>query len=129
MSQRDILYAIVHLYIDLTRALGGQARPERPERFGADATLLLIRAAVYIGTIDGRPLTATKLADYLGLPRATVIRKLQQLVQRGAIEREDGHYCTPRRRLDQIDRGDLADLVKLIQAAAQRLTNSDGVPQ
>jgi DNA-binding transcriptional ArsR family regulator len=47
---------------------------------------LLICSAVFIGHAEGRALTAGKIADYIGMPRPTVIRKLQALEARGVVE-------------------------------------------
>jgi DNA-binding IclR family transcriptional regulator len=90
-------------------------------QFGSRTDFLLIGAAVYLSTIEGRPLTASKLADYVGMPRASVIRKLRTLIRRGAIERNGKVYCTPTNRLAALRLDDHAALVKLVQASAGHL--------
>lgn len=54
----------------------------------ADETLLLI--AIFIGQAEQRPMTAAKLAEYAGIPRPTVIRKLRDLEKDGLLEILDG---------------------------------------
>lgn len=49
--------------------------------------LMLIELALVIGQVDDKPMSATKVAQYIGLPRTTVIRKLNQLVETGMVER------------------------------------------
>ncbi|WP_367949109.1 helix-turn-helix domain-containing protein [Paraburkholderia sp. NMBU_R16] len=44
--------------------------------------------AVAIGDLEGRPLTAYKLAQYIGMPRPTVIRKLASMTCAGLVERD-----------------------------------------
>lgn len=51
----------------------------------SDADSVLLCAAVYIGQCERRPMTAGKLADFIGMPRPTVNRKLEELKQRGIV--------------------------------------------
>jgi predicted Rossmann fold nucleotide-binding protein DprA/Smf involved in DNA uptake len=63
-----------------------------PDRFGADANDLALFAGLLIGTAEGRPMNATKLAHYVGIPRPSVIRKLDALTRRGLVERTGGGF-------------------------------------
>jgi IclR-like helix-turn-helix domain-containing protein len=85
MSQRDQIEIILRLWIDLTRQIHQAADPARQSRFGAGTGPLLISAAVLAATLDRRPMTAHKLAGYVGMARPTVIRHLHQLEQHGAV--------------------------------------------
>ncbi|WP_155755013.1 helix-turn-helix domain-containing protein [Burkholderia pseudomultivorans] len=68
------------------------------KRFGSRADELVLLAAVFVGQAEGRPMNASKLAAYAGIPRPTVIRKLQALARRGVLERIDGGlYALPAR--------------------------------
>jgi hypothetical protein len=40
--------------------------------FGADASDTLLCAAVYLGMFENRLMNASKLADYVGVPRSTM---------------------------------------------------------
>ena len=115
------LYHLVHLWIELTRQLHKAMAPDLQRQFGSRASLLLIGAAVYLGTIEARPLTATKLADYIGIPRVTVIRHLRTLCRRGAVEKIGYYYRTPAKRLDRIARDDHGTVVDLVRATADKL--------
>ncbi len=80
--------------LDVLRAFGAAYLGHK--RFGARADELVLLAAVFVGQADGRPMNASKLADYAGIPRPTVIRKLKALARRGVLERIDGGlYALP----------------------------------
>lgn len=55
--------------------------------FGADVDAIFIACAVQIGHSEKRPMSATKIAHYLGIPRTTVLRKLDTLIQLNIVER------------------------------------------
>lgn len=54
-------------------------------RIGDNADHILIGAALMVGEAENRPMSATDISEYLGIPRATVVRKLQQLHQMGHV--------------------------------------------
>jgi hypothetical protein len=96
----------------------------------ASCTDIILLCAVMIGHADGRPMTASKLAAYVGMPRPTVFRRLQELMSRGII----GHDARKRWRLLTIDmaRRDLIDSVVVANAqhvfrAADALSKMDGL--
>lgn len=49
---------------------------------------LLLTAAVYLGEAEGRPMSAGKLAIFIGMPRPTVLRHLADLEGRGHTYRD-----------------------------------------
>lgn len=57
----------------------------RERRFGARAADVLILMGVMIGEAEGKPLSAYKLAELVGVPRPTVIRKLAKLKRDGLV--------------------------------------------
>jgi predicted transcriptional regulator len=59
-------------------------------------------AAVVIGQAESRPMTAHKIAQYVGAPRTTVIRRLDNLVALGAIVRRGTRYYMTTERLHVI---------------------------
>ncbi len=59
--------------------------PHVEERFGADALDTFLCAAVYLGTFENRQMNASKLADYVGVPRSTM--DLEELERVGRVER------------------------------------------
>jgi hypothetical protein len=54
--------------------------------FGADASDTLLCAAVYLGMFENRLMNASKLADYVGVPRSTM--DLEDLERVGRVERK-----------------------------------------
>lgn len=83
--------------MELSRTLIGAKRANDPPR--ADRLLLL--AAVTIGTLDGRPFRVQKLADYVGMPRTSVLRRLEELEAEGWLEYDQkGHVLTRTERLN-----------------------------
>ena len=73
------------LLIDLTRALGTGLL--RTDRFGTRAEDLLILCGLCVGQAEGRPMTAFKLAQYIGQARPSVIRRLDRLEAAGLVRR------------------------------------------
>lgn len=61
------------------------------KRYGSIADEVMMNLAIYVGQVELKPLNAFKLAEYVGIPRSTVIRKIQTGVERGfLIENPDG---------------------------------------
>lgn len=60
------------------------------DEFGPHCTDMLLMAAVYIGQAEGKPMNASKLAIYSGIPRPTVVRRLAALQSEGLVIRHDG---------------------------------------
>lgn len=112
------LYHFARLWVELTRQLHATVAPDLQDQFGSRVPLLLIGAAVYLSTVEGRPMTASKLADYVGMPRATVIRRLDMLRRLGVVERINSKWRTPAKRLALINRTDPSSLARLVKAAA-----------
>lgn len=115
------LYHLINLWISLTRHLHEAADAERQQRFGTHVGDLLIRAGVYLGTIEGHPMTAAKLADYVGIPRPTVMRRLRALERRGLVARRGRSWCTPPRLINRRNAQDFGDVIKLVRSANQKL--------
>lgn len=75
---------IARFLLDMMRSA---ARVVLSAHYGASlADEVMLCAAVYIGHHEGRPMSAAKLADYIGMPRPTVIRKLADLELRGLVK-------------------------------------------
>jgi DNA-binding IclR family transcriptional regulator len=56
-------------------------------------TLLLVACAVVVGHAERRPMNATKISLYVDLPRTTVLRKLEQLIEHGVVVKHGLNYC------------------------------------
>lgn len=112
--------AILHLVLDLTRILS--AGVLRRKRFGASADYMLLLCAVGVGELEGRPLTAHKLADQAGIPRPSVVRKLAEMEATGLVHRlKGGAYTLAPGVLDS------PEAVAALRAAAKRVTAVAGV--
>lgn len=65
----------------------------RERRFTSNAADVLLICAVAIGDLEARPMTAFKLAQYIGMPRPTVVRKLARMARAGLVVRDGrGRY-------------------------------------
>lgn len=59
------------------------------DKFGTRAGDAVLCCAIFIGLGEGKPMTASKLSEYAGMPRATVIRKLGELERVGLVRLVD----------------------------------------
>jgi hypothetical protein len=50
----------------------------------------LLGAAIFMAQVQGRPMTAAKAAAYVGLPRPTAVRRLEDMRARGILEVQGG---------------------------------------
>ena len=86
--------ALAKAYIALTRVMVDFVFGKKP----ADHSLLLIGSAIMVGHAENRPMNATKIANYVGLPRSTVIRKLNEFLRVGVIARYGNVYVLSEER-------------------------------
>lgn len=122
MLTKSRFYQVANLWIELTRHLHKAVAPEVQYQFGSRTSLLLVWVAVYLGTAEGKLMTASKLATFVGMPRTTVIRRLARLRRAGAIEKVGGKYRTLTKRMDGLARSDqMATLTRLVRTAHEKL--------
>ena len=88
IMHRSERLALANAYIGLTRVMVDSVFGKKP----ADHSLLLIGSAIMVGHAENKPMNATKIAHYIGLPRSTVIRKLNQFLKAGVIARHGNVY-------------------------------------
>ena len=86
--------ALAKAYIALTRVMVDSVFGEK----AADHSLLLIGTAIMIGHAENRPLNATKIAHYIGMPRSSVVRKLNEFLRAGVIARQGNVYLLSEER-------------------------------
>lgn len=85
--------AISRLLLDLARVFHNKAYKETGGKpFGAEIDIIFVGACVAIGDLERRPMSASDIASYIDMPRATVQRKLDQLVRRNIVTREGNHF-------------------------------------
>ncbi|WP_407155138.1 helix-turn-helix domain-containing protein [Bradyrhizobium sp. STM 3557] len=119
-SLRSRLHVITHLWIELTRRLSLLSRPGET-RFGVEIADHLITMTVYLGMVEEREMTASRIAKEVGLPRTTVLRRLAALERLGDIERRGLTWRTPLHKLTQMERADLDAIAALIRGHADEL--------
>lgn len=59
---------------------------------GASSDDLIICLALFVGQSESRPFTAGKLATYVGIPRATVTRRLSALRENRVVRQDDAGW-------------------------------------
>lgn len=79
-------------YLSLTRTMHELTFPLDKAGFGSSMELMLVFIGVFIGDAEGRPTTATKIAVHCGMARASVYRRLKQLMAMGKVTRERRNY-------------------------------------
>lgn len=99
-------------------------------KFGSSADDVMLLLAVFIGQAEARPMTPGKLAEYVGIPRATVIRKTRLMQQNGWLEAgRDGALTVPVALLNTPDvMQSVEDAAHAIRKAAAELSKMDGKP-
>lgn len=89
---------VVKAMIAAMREFGGPIIT--PERFGAEASSIILCMGIYVGQSEGRPMNTSKLAAYVGIPRTTVMRRLSELERDGIISRMGEGYALTLEFLD-----------------------------
>jgi DNA-binding transcriptional ArsR family regulator len=83
-----------------------------------------LRAASAAGrswSSNSREMNASKLADYVGVPRSTVQRRLEELEQLGRVERRGTTWRTPLKALARAEEYDLAAIADMIKESLDQL--------
>ena len=107
-------------YIALTGVMVDSVFGNKP----ADHSLLLIGFAIMVGHAENRPMNATKIANYVGLPRSTVIRKLNEFLRVGAIARQGNVYLLSEERAHNQTKY-VAQAMRIFRAAEKSLKASE----
>ncbi|QOE32768.1 helix-turn-helix domain-containing protein [Achromobacter phage Mano] len=98
----------------------------KDERFGTRADDAVLCCAIFVGQAEHKPMTAAKLAEYAGIPRPTVVRKLRQLQVEGIVRVLDGGQAELVADLlaDGLQAA-TARSIRVINTAASRLSKMD----
>jgi hypothetical protein len=113
----DVRLALARMYI-------GVAQITRTRMPKGDLTDVVITAAVTVGTIEGRPMSAAKIAHYTGMPRATVLRRLKRLIQQGYISRKGNTFVS--NRMPVISSAFIRRFIRLLEPAVKTLSVHNG---
>jgi biotin operon repressor len=92
---------LCRLMIDIMRTVHGAYAPAS-EPFGSRLETFFVGLCIAIGDIDGRPFSVAKIATYMGVPRTTVIRRLDRLKDWGLIDRQGQHYYLHEKTLNSL---------------------------
>lgn len=98
VPQREARLRICHLVVEVLKAINADLFGSG-SNFGAELDTIAIGCTVLIGHAEGRPMTAHKLALYLGMPKSTVLRKLERLRAMEVVFEIDGRFFITAARL------------------------------
>jgi DNA-binding MarR family transcriptional regulator len=92
-KEREI---VCRFLIDILRITHEAYAPAK-EPFGSRIETFYIGFCVAIGHADGRPFSISKIANYMCIPRTTVMRRLKRLQEWKLIEKRGHQYlmCVP----------------------------------
>lgn len=112
--------ALANTYIALTRVMVDSVFGKKP----ADHSLLLIGSAIMVGHAEDKPMSATKIAQYIGLPRSTVVRKLNEFLRSGVITRQGNVYLLSEERAHNQTKY-VTEAMRIFRIAEKHLKASD----
>ena len=116
--------AIMHMLVDMLLEVRQDALGATELARGDDDTTALVYTAVSIGHGEGKPMNATKLANFTHTPRTTVLRKLDRLIELGVV-RKDGHnYLLAPQRANRLTEGRAERYRKIIMRGLKALYDS-----
>jgi biotin operon repressor len=119
---------LCRLLIDIMRNLHGTYVPA-DEPFGARLETAFVGICVAIGDIDGKPFSVAKIASYMGLPRTTVMRRLDRLRSWGVIDRRGRQYHLNEKTLNSLmGMGCYRQVRRVLAKATEELTVLDSEP-
>jgi DNA-binding IclR family transcriptional regulator len=96
------------------------------EPFGSRLETFFIGLCVALGQFEGRPFSVTKIAAYMGVPRTTVIRRLDRLQNWGLIYRRGRRYYMDETALNSLlGMRSYRQIRRLLDKAAKELTVLD----
>ena len=81
---------IARLFFEMTRVIHKTYMPDT--RFGTFLDLVPVGYAIFLGQAEGRPMGLTGLARFLDIPRSSVQRRIDVLIEQGIVERRALKY-------------------------------------
>jgi DNA-binding MarR family transcriptional regulator len=81
---------IARLFFEMTRVMHKTYMPDT--RFGTFLDLVPVGYAIFLGQAEGRPMGLTGLARFLDIPRSSVQRRIDLLIEGGIVERRALKY-------------------------------------
>lgn len=122
----EVRSLLIRLFLEMAR---GQSVAYLGESlYGIHVDEVILCCCVALGQLEGRPMNASELSAYAGMPRTTVLRKMAVLKKRGFIA-EEKHGKFSVLNPDKANRKELIALmaahVKLIHKASRELSKLD----
>jgi biotin operon repressor len=119
---------LCRLMIDIMRTLHGTYAPVN-EPFGTRIETFFIALCVAVGDMDGKLFSVAKIAAYMGVPRTTVMRRLDQLRSWGVIDRRGRYYYLHERALNSlIGMKSYQQVRRMLGKATKELSVLDALP-
>lgn len=119
IMHRSERLVLAKAYIALTRVMVDSVFGKQP----ADHSMLLIGSAIMVGHAENRPMNATKISHYVGLPRSTVVRKLNEFARTGVVARHGNIYLLSEERARNRTKY-VTEAMRIFSAAEQSLRTS-----
>ena len=114
--------------IDIMRTVHGAYAPNT-ERFGARLETFFIGLCVAMADMEDKPLSVAKISGYMGVPRTTVIRRLNQLQKWGLIYSRRRRYYTREKTLNSLlGMRSYQEVRRILSKATQELIVLDKLP-
>jgi predicted transcriptional regulator len=83
--------AIARMLVALMRTVSAVYYPGMQLIDGIE--LVFVGIHVFLGYVERRPMTVSRLSRALGMSRATVVRRLETLIEVGYVKRQENFYC------------------------------------
>ncbi len=128
IGKRRQRLALCRLMFDIMRSLHGAYAP-KSEPFGSRLETFFVGLCIALGQFEERPFSVAKIAAYMGVPRTTVIRRLERLQTWGLIHRQGRRYYIDERTLNSLmGMRSYRHIRRLLDETAARLTDLDTLP-
>jgi biotin operon repressor len=114
--------------IDIMRTVHGAYAPAS-QRFGTRLETFFIGLCVALGDMEDKPLSVAKISVYMGVPRTTVIRRINQLQKWGLIYSRRRRYYTREKTLNSLmGMANYQQTRRILSKATQELVVLDKLP-
>jgi biotin operon repressor len=119
---------LCRLMIDIMRTVHGAYAPAS-QRFGTRLETFFIGLCVALGDMEDKPLSVAKISVYMGVPRTTVIRRINQLQKWGLIYSRRRRYYTREKTLNSfLGMRSYQEVRRILNTATQELIVLDKLP-
>jgi hypothetical protein len=82
--------AVVELSLFLTRAWADFLLPDKKLPYAREQ--MLVGGVIFIWDLKGKPITESGVSRIIGMPRATLARRIDLLIKEGWVVRRQNHY-------------------------------------